>query len=80
MKFKMVWDREDHPEIVTGVRAVYKTTVFSMCPICHMFSNTVHDFLGRMYYCCRVDGPYSYHMKYWRTELLEKEEIWPSML
>lgn len=73
LQLQETWSRDNHPEIVSGVRTIYRTNIYSMCPVCFEFSNTIHDFLGKKYYVCKNATKLSvFHNPYWTTNLLER--------
>jgi len=52
---KKIWDRDESPSLVTGVRAVYEAAHTYPCKCCNQPTNRVIDWLGTLMFDCGSD-------------------------
>lgn len=55
-KLTQSWNRDDHPNIIIGIRAIYKSNVYSYCPRCLVSSSRVIDWLSSLLWDCIYCG------------------------
>ncbi len=48
------WDRNDHPELATGIRAIYKAKELGKCLECGEDTDKVIDYFGKLEFNCCV--------------------------
>jgi len=51
-----VWDRDDHPRLVTAIRAVYKAKDEAPCERCQTPTDRIIDYIGKLMRDCGCKG------------------------